>query len=104
MSDFNLTKYEDPAHGWLEVPARLLLEAGLEESISGYSYMGYNPLKPSDEYMVYLEEDCDAPKLLQALSDKGVTPVISYVHHDNTFVRSQASYDSDRIRAIATDG
>ncbi len=37
---------EDPVHGWLEVPANLIFDLGVEECISGYSYMDCNNLDP----------------------------------------------------------
>lgn len=45
--------WEDPGHGWLQVPRPLiaaLKKEGME--ISGYSY--------ADSNYMYLEEDCDA--------------------------------------------
>jgi hypothetical protein len=43
------TFFEDPGHGWLEVPAADVAELNLEADISGYSYF--------NEGKVYLEED-----------------------------------------------
>jgi len=55
------TKHEDPGHGWLEVPKRELIELGIADQISDYSYQ--------DKDNVYLEEDCDMTIFLKA---KGV--------------------------------
>ncbi len=58
-------KYEffaDAGHGWLKVKFRELVDLGIHEAISPYSY------KRGD--YVYLEEDCDAPKFIKAKSDK----------------------------------
>lgn len=52
--------YSDPGHGWAAVKRQLLVELNLLNRISSYSYQKGNT--------VYLEEDCDAPCLLQALS------------------------------------
>lgn len=57
--------FEDPGHGWLEVPRREVVASGAR--ISRYSY--YNP----DTDMVYLEEDCDALSFLEAIGAKPET-------------------------------
>ena len=52
-----------------------LEENGISEKISGYSYReGEN---------VWLEEDCDAPKLINALKERGIAMKIE-VHQRNT--------------------
>jgi hypothetical protein len=52
--------YSDPGHGWLACKITLLRQLGIVDDISNYSY------RKGDT--VYLEEDCDAPKLLKALN------------------------------------
>lgn len=52
------TFYEDPGHGWLEVPMADLIEAGVADKISRCSYR--------DGDKAYLEEDCDMATFLQA--------------------------------------
>ena len=54
------TFYEDPGHGWLEIPERLVLESGAQ--ISKYSYRAHGN--------VYLEEDCDLAAYLRAAGVK----------------------------------
>jgi len=54
----------DPGHAWLKVPRKVLEASGVAATISGYSYQRREH--------VYLEEDCDAPKLLDALQKAGV--------------------------------
>ena len=50
--------FNDPGHGWLEVPLKELQELGLVGKISAYSYrQGSN---------AYLEEDCDMTAFLTA--------------------------------------
>lgn len=56
--------YSDPGHGWGAVKRKVLVEYGLMDQISPYSYQKGGT--------VYLEEDCDLPKLLTALSAKGI--------------------------------
>lgn len=47
------TFYEDPGHGWLEVPKAHIKALGIAGDISSCSY------ESDDGKMVYLEEDCD---------------------------------------------
>lgn len=79
--------YDDPGHGWLAVPRKLLLELGIAAQITHYSYQRNET--------VYLEEDCDYPVFLEALKDAGIVPVIRERHADR---RSKIrSYDSYRL-------
>jgi hypothetical protein len=50
--------YADPGHGWLAVKRKLLVEYGVADLISTYSYQR--------GATVYLEEDCDAGRFLEA--------------------------------------
>jgi hypothetical protein len=56
----NFTWHADPGHAWLEVPTILLIQLGVFEKITPYSYLG--------DYgqTAYLEEDCDAGTLIDA--------------------------------------
>ena len=59
----NFSKYRfihDPGHGWLEVSLHELVELGIVDKISGYSYVS------ADRQLVYLEEDCDAYQFMVA--------------------------------------
>lgn len=51
----------DPGHGWLSVPAALIVALDIAGDISPYSYISATGTR------VYLEEDCDAGVLLSAL-------------------------------------
>jgi hypothetical protein len=53
-------------HGYLAVPCELILKAGIQENISGYSYMSVSGRT------VYLEEDCDAGLFADACKAKGI--------------------------------
>lgn len=53
----------DPGHGWLKCHKRLLDQLGIADKISSYSYMREN--------YAYLEEDCDAGLLINALRERG---------------------------------
>lgn len=55
--------YSDPAHSWLKVKYAELVELGIHEEISSYSY------RNGDD--VYLEEDCDALKYINAVNKDG---------------------------------
>lgn len=53
--------YSDPSHGWLRVPTKLVKELGVFDRVSEYSFVS-----ESGRYL-YLEEDCDAALVLNAL-------------------------------------
>lgn len=57
------TFYSDPGHGWLAVPRQELIELGILQRISSYSYQRGRT--------VYLEEDCDLPTYARAIEAKG---------------------------------
>lgn len=50
--------YSDPGHGWAKVPKALLVEMGIEQHISHYSYQRNG--------FAYLEEDADLSKFCTA--------------------------------------
>jgi len=80
-----LTFFTDPGHGWLRVPVEFLKTVGLKTTdFSGYSYRYAG--------MVYLEEDCDAPRFLTACKAQNVVPVIQEDNTNNdSFVRNLPS-------------
>lgn len=57
--------YSDPGHGWGAVKRKVLEELGIAHKVTHHSYQKGGT--------VYLEEDCDLPKLVTALDTKGVT-------------------------------
>jgi len=66
--EYKFTFFSDAGHGWLKVPKKLLAELNIADKISRYSYQrGDN---------AYLEEDCDAGRLISALKVLGHT--VSY--------------------------
>jgi hypothetical protein len=71
----------DPGHGWIEVTTADLAKIGLKVTdFSRYSYRRGNTL--------YLEEDCDAPKFIEAWRRKnGGTPDFRDVYQARTFIR-----------------
>lgn len=64
MSEMELTFFNDPGHGWLRAPKEMLKEYGISDRITDYSY--------EDSQYVYLEEDCDASILLNAIEATGI--------------------------------
>ena len=54
---------KDYSHAWLSVKAKEIIEVGIEDKISSYSYMKGKS--------VYLEEDCDANVYIMAQKEHG---------------------------------
>lgn len=79
--------YADPGHGWLQVPMRKLMELGIQNDISRYSYM-----RDAD---AYLEEDADASQFIKALEKAGETYKVLQ-HHTNrrSRIRDYDTYDA----------
>lgn len=82
--------YSDPGHGWLAVKRQSLIDLGIADQITTYSYQR--------GATVYLEEDLDAGVYLKALRDTGVevkfleknsahkySPIRSYDHYVKNF-------------------
>ena len=74
------TFFEDPGHGWLEVPLVDIFKAGVEDKISSYSYLS--------DGVAYLEEDCDAPLFVKSLEDAGIKVGWTREHRDEIFIRN----------------
>ena len=55
---------QDPGHGWIAADRQMLAFLGLLEATSTYSYQ--------DQDLIWLEEDCDGPRFLSALSRVGI--------------------------------
>lgn len=60
----HLTFINDPGHGWLRVPLADIAALGIEAQITPYSFI--------EGQYAYLEEDCDAPRYLEALTAQGL--------------------------------
>ena len=79
------TFYNDPGHGWLRVQRQELIDLGIADKITPYSYQ--------KDDLVYLEEDCDAGKFLEAYNEfYGFYPVIDEVYQERTPIRRMAAY------------
>ena len=66
-----LTHIHDSAHGWIKAPLGLVYSLGLTPS--RYSY--------HDSTHAYLEEDCDAPRFIRALTAHALDHRIRSVYH-----------------------
>ena len=66
--------YADPGHGWLAVKRNLLHKYGVADKVSAFSYQR--------GATVYLEEDCDAGLILNALKAAGVEVSFIEKHTD----------------------
>lgn len=71
------TFINDPGHGWLSVPLADLVELGIQDDITQYSYM--SPTR------AYLEEDLDAGTFLDAAKAKGWSVTIRQSYNDNSW-------------------
>jgi hypothetical protein len=79
------TFYSDPGHGWLKVDRQELIDLGIAESISPYSYQNRQD--------VYLEEDSDLTKFFNAYVEKnGVKPELTEVYQERTPIRNYDRY------------
>ena len=76
--------HEDPGHGWLAVPYSELLDLGIANEISPYSYF--------HKGTVYLEEDCDAGIYIDAIKVNGDTIKLTRSYSENTPIRDYACY------------
>lgn len=56
--------YSDSGHGWLKVPKAELVQLGIVDQITSYSYVNGDS--------VYLEEDCDLTTFVKAKYNVGV--------------------------------
>ena len=85
MSRF--TFHIDPGHGWLAVLPEDLAALGLNKyDFSTCSYQA----APRKGAMIYLEEDCDAPKFVEAFKKRFGEDSLTIVelHHENeSFIR-----------------
>ena len=68
--------YSDPGHGWVAVKRELIDSLGLADKITYFSYCKGKT--------VYLEEDLDAPTVLDALTKRGFAWKTETISHDRT--------------------
>ena len=81
---------QDSGHGWLRVPHSIVWDLNLTAHISRFSYQ--------DSKYYFLEEDCDAGKLLLALKEKGITYSLVESHCEYWQGRTRKeSYSPDTV-------
>ncbi|NJO65050.1 MAG: hypothetical protein HC836_45160 [Richelia sp. RM2_1_2] len=80
-----MTFHSDPGHGWLEVSETIMDQLNILDRISEYSYYSF------DEKKYYLEEDCDASILINALKQQRIEYVIRELEHKGSaFIRKMS--------------
>lgn len=62
--------YTDPGHGWIAVKRKLVDQYMADDAVTCYSYM--------KGQTVYLEEDYDAPRFLEAVKKAGFVVQIDH--------------------------
>jgi hypothetical protein len=93
MTQFTVTKKLmcDPGHGWASVKLSELVELGIVDKISSYSYINGKS--------VYLEEDCDLGVYCRAIEAKGGKVKFDVRHSDNRSpIRSYNRFASGSIQ------
>lgn len=70
---FKVKVYSDSGHSWAAVKRSVLIDLGIQNRISEYSYQRGQT--------VYLEEDCDFPLFITEMSKHGYW--IEHVHRDH---------------------
>jgi hypothetical protein len=76
---------QDPGRGWIAADRQMLRFLGLLEVTSSYSYQ--------DDDLIWLEEDCDGPRFLSALSRVGIDYQLVDTHtRGNAWIRNLPQY------------
>jgi hypothetical protein len=83
METLKIHVYSDGGHGWARVKRPLLTTLGIANKITYFSYQRGD--------WVYLEEDCDATRLVEAMKAHGIEPV--FIEHYSHGVSKIRSYD-----------
>jgi hypothetical protein len=77
--------FQDPAHGWIEVPLAELRRLNVDDKISGYSYR--------NGHLAYLEEDCDFDVWVRAKNEAGEEwNLVEHHTNNDSIVRSFKGY------------
>lgn len=75
MTEIRLRYYQDAAHGWLAVKRDLVEHLGISHAITAYSYQRGS--------QVYLEEDVDMLRFMQAAREQGIRVELERRDHGN---------------------
>ena len=90
MATMKKVLHSDAGHGWLAVKVSDLKMLGIETNITPFSYVKGKT--------VYLEEDCDMSKFIEAAKAKGITiEVRSGPQRDRSPIRSFKSYNLSEV-------
>ena len=85
MKNLKLNYFTDPGHGWVSVKLQTLIDLGIHNKISHYSYIRGNS--------AYLEEDCDLGLLFSACDSIGLKIDLNTKHTNNRSpIRSYDTY------------
>ena len=77
--------FQDPGHGWVEVPIAELRRLNIDGLISPYSYR--------NGHMAYLEEDCDASAWTKAKRAAGEEfDIVELRTNNDSIVRTFRGY------------
>ena len=79
-----LNMYSDSGHAWLKVSKKMLIELGIANKISTYSYQRGS--------YAYLEEDCDFPLFAKAY--KAINKTLEVIEHHTDRQSKIRNYDS----------
>jgi hypothetical protein len=87
MKTFTIIVYSDAGHAWGKVKRQVLVNLGLADKVSTYSYQYKDN--------VYLEEDCDLPLLCSTLMalDTRIKFIEKHTNR-NSRVRSYSHYST----------
>jgi len=87
-----LKSYSDSGHGWIAVKRSILIQLGIADKISQYSYQS------KSGQTVYIEEDGDANTLVNAFKANGIEYQFEHKYHDGTSrIRSLPRYQNEAV-------
>ena len=90
MKTFTITIYSDPAHAWGKVKRQVLINLGIADKISRYSYQYKDN--------VYLEEDCDLRVLHDTLIKLDTNiKFVEKCSKNSSRIRSYDQYSSEAV-------
>lgn len=90
---------QDPGHGWIKTPVKLLIELGIASEISSYSYYR--------DGFAYLEEDCDAARFFNAFNARfGIDPKLRsrVAREKRSKIRSYYCYTPNIVENLINAG
>jgi hypothetical protein len=91
-----LQVFADPGHGWARFPLARLVDLGIADEITPYSYV-------RGRY-AYLEQDCDLATLVKALYNRGYEVKYKTHHTDRTSkIRGYDRYQGVKVVEAIND-